>query len=168
MAVNSDPFGGADNAQRALTRRDGSPLRDGDIRGRVQRLGIQQQRFQRFLAAQIAVDDLGLETMDHLMSTGPATPTELARKIEVSTAAMSLVLGRLEDAGHVRRERHPTDGRKYVISPTDESVRAAYGHVLPLIEGMEEAIARTDEADRAVIVRFLDDLLAVYDDATGR
>lgn len=165
MDVNPGPFGSVENAQRAVSRRDGSVLQAGDIRGRVQRLGIQQQRFQRFLASQIEVDELGLETMDHLMSTGAATPTELARKIDVSTAAMSLVLARLEEAGHVRRERHPTDGRKYLISPTDDSVRLAYSHVLPLIEGMEKVIASTDEADRAVIAKFLDELLDAYDGA---
>jgi DNA-binding MarR family transcriptional regulator len=104
--------------------------------------------------------------MDHLIALGPSTPTEMASRLEISTAAMTLVLNRLEAAGHVRRERHPTDGRKLVVTAAERSVGEARDRILPLIEGVEELIASLDDDERATVGRFLDRLLAVYDEAT--
>ena len=96
----------------------------------------------------------------------PATPSELARRVEVSTAAMTLVLNRLESAGHVRRERHPSDGRKLIVTAEQASADRAYEQVLPMIDGIEHLVDGMDEAERAVVQGFLDRLIAVYDDAT--
>ena len=108
-------------ADREAARRDGRPLPDDDIRARVQQVAVRQQKFERYLARELAVDAVGLEAMDHLITIGSATPTELARRLDISTAAMTLVLNRLEAAGHVRRERHPSDGRKLVVTAAEES-----------------------------------------------
>lgn len=138
---------------------------DDDIRARVQRISVRQQQFERRVADELAVDAPGLEAMDHLISTGPATPTELARKLGVSTAAMTLVLHRLEAAGHVRRDRHPHDGRKLVVTASDRSADRAHDLVLPLIEGIDEVVGDLDAAQRATVQAFLDRLIGVYDDA---
>ena len=128
---------------------------------------MRQQRFQKSLADTLQVDHAGLETMDHLMSGGPATPSELARRIGLSTAAMSLVLNRLEAAGHVHRDRHPSDGRKLVVTAAEASADDAYRRVLPMIEGVEAIVDSLTPAERATIEGFLDRLLDVYDTATG-
>jgi DNA-binding MarR family transcriptional regulator len=104
--------------------------------------------------------------MDHLIALGPSTPTELAARLDISTAAMTLVLNRLESAGHVRRERHPTDGRKLVVTAAERSVGEARDRILPLIEGVEELISSLNADERETVGRFLDRLLAVYDGAT--
>lgn len=138
---------------------------DDDIRARVQQVGVRQQRFERHLARALDVDPAGLEAMDHLISHGPSTPTELARRLEVSTAAMTLVLNRLETAGHVRRDRHPSDGRKLVVTAAEQSSDRAYDLVLPLIDGIEDAVAGMDATERATVQAFLDRLIGIYDDA---
>ena len=119
------------------------------------------------MARELAVDPVGLEVMDHLITIGSATPTELARRLDTSTAAMTLVLNRLEDAGHVRRDRHPSDGRKLVVTAADASSDRAYELVLPIIDGVEDLVAGLDATERATVQAFLDRLLAIYDDATG-
>lgn len=68
------------------------------------------------------------------------TPGEIAHALGVSTAATTALIDRLEAAGFVRRERHPTDRRSVIV-------RAA------LQEGSEVhriAMAR-DSAERRVI-----------------
>nr|WP_246383370.1 MarR family transcriptional regulator [Microbacterium proteolyticum] len=105
--------------------------------------------------------------MDHLISSGDATPTELARRLGISTAAMTLVLHRLENAGHIHRERHPHDGRKLVVSAVDHSRDRARDLVTPLIDGIERVVDDMDAAERATVQRFLDRLIDVYDDALG-
>lgn len=159
--------GRADRRDREAARRDGRELPDGDIRARVQQLGVRQQRFERYLASELGVDAPGLEAMDHLIATGPATPTELAKRLGISTAATTLVLNRLEDAGHIRRDRHPSDGRKLVVTAAQSSADRAYERVLPMIEGVEDLVSGLSAADRATVQAFLDRLVAIYDDATG-
>lgn len=154
-----------DRRDREAARRDGRPLPDDDIRARVQQVGVRQQRFERHLARALDVDAAGLEAMDHLISHGQSTPTELARRLEISTAAMTLVLNRLESAGHVTRERHPSDGRKLVVTAAERSSDRAYDLVLPLIEGIEDVVAGMDATERAAVQAFLDRLIGIYDDA---
>ncbi|WP_079726458.1 MarR family winged helix-turn-helix transcriptional regulator [Okibacterium fritillariae] len=157
-----------DRRDREAARRDGRAMADDDIRARIQQLGVRQQRFERHLAKELGVDAAGIEAMDHLISTGPATPTELARRLEISTAATTLVLNRLETAGHIHRERHPTDGRKLVVTAEQNSAELAYSHVLPMIEGVEQLVESMTPEERMTIQRFLDQLITIYDDATRK
>ena len=155
-----------DRTERTAARRDGSDGAGGDLRAQVQQIAIRQQRFEQHLAAELDVDRAGLEAMDHLMTTGPTTPTELARRLGISTAATTLVLNRLESAGHLRRDPHPTDRRKLVVTASEESSDRAWGHVAPLIDSVEALIESLGESDRAVVEDFVRGLLAAYDDAT--
>jgi DNA-binding MarR family transcriptional regulator len=138
----------------------------GDLRARLQQLSVRQQRFQKYLAESLRVDQPGLEAMSKLMSTGPSTPSELARRVGLSTAAMSLVLNRLESAGHISRQRHPSDGRKLVVTASEESSEQAQDRLLPMIEGVEELVGSLNARERATIEVFLDRLIAIYDDAS--
>lgn len=155
-----------DRRDRTAARRDGRAMADGDIRARVQQVAIRQQRFERYLAAELEVDPTGLDTMDLLVSTGPSTPTELARRLDVSTAAMTLVLNRLEVAGHIRRDRHPDDGRKLIVTAAHRSADQAHALVVPMIEKVEQLIESMSEDDQQTVVDFLDRLIAIYDSAT--
>src|SRR3954470_18923323 len=96
------------------------------IRDRLRQMSAEQQDFARLMAAHLGVDAAGLAAMYLLSSGGPATPTEGARALKISTAATTLVLNRLESAGHVHREPHPTDRRKVVVVPSPASVDTAY------------------------------------------
>ncbi len=128
----------------------------------------QQQQFVRHLARSLKVDAVGLEAMEHLMRTGQAaTPSELSRELGVSTAAMTLVLDRLEAAGHVTRAPHPTDRRKVLVSPAAASVRSATDIVDPLISATEELISSLSHRDQTAVSAFLSDMLRIYDDVLG-
>lgn len=146
---------------------DEESIDESDIRGRVQQLTMRQQRFERSIAKQLELDAAGLEVLDHLISRGPTTPTELAHRVEISTAAMTLVLNRLEDRGHVRRERHPSDGRKLIVTASDDAATEAENLVAPLIREVEAQIAAMSDADRATVATFLDDLIRAYDRSTA-
>ena len=147
-------------------RHDAGEIDDGDIRSRVQQLTMRQQSFERSVAKQLELDAPGLEVLDHLISRGPATPTELAHRIEISTAAMTLVLNRLEDRGHVRRDRHPSDGRKLIVTASEDAAADAERLVAPLIDEVEAQIAAMSAQERATVATFLDGLIGAYDRST--
>lgn len=134
-----------------------------DLGDQLEQLARRQQQFDRHLARQLRVDAAGLATMDQLMRSDAATPTELARRVGISTAAMTLVLDRLELAAHVTREPHPTDRRKVLVTPAADSVRSAHDVVEPLIRGVEELVAALDAHDRTVVSDFLAGVVGIFD-----
>lgn len=162
----------SDGAQRAAYEPSGRhhdvPEGEPGIRSRVQRLTVRQQRFERSIASRLDLDAVGLAAMDALISDGPTTPTELAHRLEVSTAAMTLVLNRLEDRGHLSRARHPSDGRKLIVTVSPDAAARARGLVEPLIDEVEAVIRSLSGQERTTVSRFLDDLIEAYDRSTPR
>jgi len=58
---------------------------------------------------------------------GPQRLTALAAREGVTQPAMTQLISRLEDAGQVRRQSHPDDGRVVLVTITDEG-RATLAH----------------------------------------
>lgn len=74
---------------------------------------------------QAVADRLGLNTTDHkcldlLHKRADTTAGDLAEWTGLTTGAVTGIIDRLEQAGFVRREQHPTDRRKVVIRPVRE------------------------------------------------
>ncbi|MFJ3589777.1 MarR family winged helix-turn-helix transcriptional regulator [Streptomyces sp. NPDC090231] len=138
----------------------------GAIREQLRNLTLRQQRFERYLGRRLQVDPAGLAVMDHLVNVGPTTPTDLARRLDASTAATTLVIDRLVAGGHATREPHPTDRRKVIVTPAEHWGATAYEHVAPVIEGVNAAAAELSPGEQAVVAAFLKRIVGVYDAAT--
>lgn len=90
-------------------------------------------------------------------------PKELAEYLGVQSSSITILLDRLERAGHVRREPSPFDRRALIIVPTaprDQLQRAILGD---LREEMIDVAALLSDADAATVVAFLDRLRDVVD-----
>ncbi|MHA7219962.1 MarR family winged helix-turn-helix transcriptional regulator [Arthrobacter sp. MDT1-48-3] len=76
-------------------------------------------------------DMTALRLMLHAGRSGhPLSAAALARELEISTAATTVLVDRLEKSGHAERRRSPTDGRVIEIWPTaatDDEVRSTMG-----------------------------------------
>ncbi|MER5889153.1 MarR family transcriptional regulator [Streptomyces sp. NPDC001941] len=143
-----------------------TPPAEGPLREQLRNLTRRQQRFERYLSRKMRVDLAGLAVMDRLVSAGPATPSQLARELSTSTAAMTLVVDRLADGGHVTRQPHPSDRRKVLVTPAEEWEGAAYEHVGPLVDGIGEITEAMTDQERATVAAFLRRAVAAYDRAT--
>ncbi len=142
----------------------GNAVDDG-IRDTLMELLTVQLRFRHLVQEGLGVDYAGLSTMIHLAQVGSDTPTAIARTLETSTAATSLVLNRLEASGHISRQPHPKDRRKVVVAPVRASLAAAREYSRPVIEGTDQLAATLTPAERSTVARFLEGLIHVYDDA---
>jgi DNA-binding MarR family transcriptional regulator len=71
--------------------------------------------FFRAAAAKLGMTVTDLQVMDILESTGPSTAGQLADLTGLTTGAITGMLNRLEEAGLVRRERDPNDGRRVIV-----------------------------------------------------
>ena len=136
---------------------------DGTIRDQIADLFLRQLKFRRKIQANLDVDSPGLATMIHLAQLGTDSPSGIAHTLKSSTAATSLVLDRLEAAGHISRERHPTDGRKVVVVPSRESITSTYQCASPVMTETDRLVASLSAAERKAVTRFLASLIEIYD-----
>lgn len=103
-----------------------------------------------------------MAALEQLLNEGPLTPSQLAERLKVSTAAATQVVDRLERAGHVSRQRTDGDRRKICVVPTDASMERAFEQLAPMINAIDGTIARLSQTERQVVETFLDQVLAVY------
>ncbi|MFD0689405.1 MarR family winged helix-turn-helix transcriptional regulator [Actinomadura fibrosa] len=98
-----------------------------------------------------------------LDDSGHASQRELGRRLRIDPSDLVEVVGRLEGAGLVRRERDPADRRRYVVEPTAEG-RAELDAVAARAAELDaELLAPLDAADRAAFARMARVLLAHHD-----
>ncbi|MCS5715859.1 MarR family transcriptional regulator [Herbiconiux sp. CPCC 205716] len=118
--------------------------------------------FERRLGSVLTVNQTDLTAMEHLIQDGPLTPSELATRLKVSTAASTLVVDRLVALGHAERHPHERDRRKIVVVPARASVDRTVQELLPVILGVAAIVEEMPEADREVVSTFLDRVADVY------
>jgi DNA-binding MarR family transcriptional regulator len=141
----------------------GMPIAGDLIGQRLQMVAILTRRIEERLGVSLGVNLTDLSAMEQLIASGPLTPTELASRLKVSTAASSHVVDRLEAAGHVKRERRTDDRRKVLVVPAPASVERTLQQLAPMLNGLNTVVAELPEGDRAVVERFLGRVLDVYE-----
>jgi DNA-binding MarR family transcriptional regulator len=120
------------------------------------------QEFEAYLGGELTVNPTDLNAMQHLIMEGPMSPTQLAKKLRLSTAAATVVTDRLTKVGHVTRAPHPTDRRGVIIQPAPESVAHAMRTLMPMIMGINQVIHEFSEQEQDVITRYLRRVVDVY------
>lgn len=82
-------------------------------------------------------------------------PADLARHLQVTSAASSGIVDRLERRGHVRRERDAADGRRTRLVVTDSARAEVIGHLMPMFAGLAAIDDTLTDEERAAVERFL-------------
>ena len=110
----------------------------------------------------LGVGSTEVSALFYLFTEGTSTPTELAGRLQITTASVTELVERLGRAGLARRAPHPHDRRKVVLSLTD----TAQQQVGAMFERIAVSTARCTsllEADeRDAVLRFLHDLALAY------
>jgi len=97
-----------------------------------------------------------------LFMEGASTPTEVANRLQITTASVTELVERLSRAGLARRAPHPHDRRKVVLSLTDaaqQQLGETFGRVA-VSTARCTSLLSADE--RATVLRFLHDLALAY------
>ena len=114
------------------------------------------------IGSELDVNRRDFEAMQHLVMSGPLSPTDIARRLDVSTAAATVIVDRLVAVGHVNRAPHPTDRRGVLVVPNPASVDRAMSRILPLIAGVDRALDGFSDENQAAITEYLRRVVAVY------
>ncbi|WP_344889920.1 MarR family transcriptional regulator [Actinomadura meridiana] len=98
-----------------------------------------------------------------LDDSAPASQRELGARLRIDPSDLVEVVGRLEAAGLVRRERDPSDRRRYVVEPTPEG-RALLDEVSRRATDLDDRLLEPlTPADRAAFERIVRVLLTHHD-----
>ena len=92
--------------------------------------------------------------MEHLMGE-PIGPVELSRRLHMTSASATVLVDRLEEAGHVVREPDPHDGRRRVVRPTAAGRQRGLRPDRPDGGRPRRRRGRPHEKDRAAVVTYL-------------
>lgn len=117
---------------------------------------------RRVVARRASMNDREFAAVEHLTreSLGPA---ELARRLEVSSAASTGIVDRLVERGHVERQPHADDRRRTEVHLTGSGREEVLGHLLPMFRALAEADAEFTDEERAVVERYLKGAIGAMD-----
>ena len=104
--------------------------------------------------------------LEHL-TRGPVGPGELARLLEVTTAASTGVVDRLVERGHVDRVAHAGDRRRTEVHLTDSGASEVLERLTPMFAALQHLDDSFDDGERAVVARYLRGVTAAFETVAG-
>jgi DNA-binding MarR family transcriptional regulator len=131
----------------------------------VRRAGSVMQLLGAASAERIGINVTDLNCLNILALGGPMTAGDLARATGLTTASITGVLDRLEDAGFVRRERDPGDRRRVIVRlNAARGMRDVAPVFAPVIAAWRATAAQYTEDELRLILGFLNRLEEIMRD----
>ena len=121
----------------------------------MRRTGSLMQLMGQAAADRIGINSTDLNCLNILSFSGQMTAGELARATGLTTASITGVIDRLEEAGFVSRERDPHDRRRVVVRlAVDKAIREVAGVFVPMLRDWRDMAARYSDDELRLIVDF--------------
>src|SRR5690348_4154456 len=121
----------------------------------MRRTGSLMQLMNQAAADKIGINATDLNCLNILSFSGHMTAGELARATGLTTASITGVVDRLEEAGFVTRERDPNDRRRVVVQINlDRAMKDVATIFAPMLRSWREMSARYSDDELRLIVDF--------------
>jgi DNA-binding MarR family transcriptional regulator len=131
----------------------------------MRRTGSLMQLMGQAAADRIGINATDLNCLNILSFRGHMTAGELARATGLTTASITGVIDRLEEAGYVSRERDPHDRRRVVVTLSlDQAMRNVASVFLPIMRDWRELATRYSDDELRLIVDFYARMEQVFRD----
>ncbi|MHA7177881.1 MarR family winged helix-turn-helix transcriptional regulator [Arthrobacter sp. Sr24] len=131
----------------------------------VRQVLVLNETMEFIMRREMEINETDFQAMQHLLKLRSMSPGELAQMLHLTPAATTTVIDRLVAKGHVHRTPHPTDRRRWVISPSEDSVQSAMEMLMPMVLDVDHAVRGYGGDEQRVIVDFLS---GVVDSMTNR
>ncbi|MGO9154721.1 MarR family winged helix-turn-helix transcriptional regulator [Mycobacterium sp.] len=137
----------------SLSRADLEKLLSADMRS----ITAQSDRIGRHFARVNDVSNSDFHALLHIMvaetSGKPLTAAELRQRMDFSPPAITYLVDRMIEAGHVRREPDPEDRRKWLLRYENRGMTLAHAFFSPLGSHIGAALANMADNDLAAAHR---------------
>jgi DNA-binding MarR family transcriptional regulator len=121
----------------------------------MRQTGALMQLLGQAAADRIGINATDLNCLNILSFNGHMTAGELARATGLTTASITGVVDRLEEAGYVTRERDPHDRRRVVVTMVlDRAMRDVASVFQPVLRDWRKMAARYSDDDLRLIVDY--------------
>ncbi len=109
------------------------------------------------MADRAGVHQTDFEALDVLDWAGPISAGELAKRVGVTSGAITGVIDRLERDGWVRRARDPADRRRVIVEMVPDRIDLAEQAAMfgPLIADLAAVNERFDDDQLATVLDYL-------------
>jgi DNA-binding MarR family transcriptional regulator len=125
----------------------------------------QHALFTQAVATRLGIGPTDLECLALLRDLGPATPSQLAETLSLTTGAITGVVDRLVAAGFVLRESDPADRRRVIVRPVAARTSELEAAQAPFLQAVEHTLEAASPED---LQRFLENIAELLRQETGR
>ena len=123
-------------------------------------------RVNHVVSRRSGLSETELVTLEHI-SREQIGPAEVARRLEVSTAAATGIVDRLVSRGHVERRPHEVDRRRTELHITDSGRGEIIGHLMPMFAALDRHDSSFTAEEKAVVERYLRGATAAFEQVSG-
>jgi len=134
-----------------------------DITWATRRLDIAMSRLMVALSRAIGISVPEMLALEYLDPDGSIGPSELARRLQMTSGAMTALVDRLEESGHVVRERHPAGRRRVLVKRTKKADEDLTAEIAPMAMQILELAESLDDAERQAVGRFFEGFIATIE-----
>jgi DNA-binding MarR family transcriptional regulator len=133
----------------------------------VRRLDVAVSTLTTAFARDVGISVPELLALENLETDGGLGPSELARRLQLSTGAVTALVDRLEANGHAARAAHPSDRRRVVVTRTAKASDDLAREAAPLEREIRSLAASLSDDEREVVGRFLDAFISIIERAAA-
>lgn len=133
----------------------------------TRRLDVAMSTLNAAFARDVGVSVPELLALENLENDGGLGPSELARRLQLSTGAVTALVDRLEASGHAARAAHPSDRRRIVVTRTAKASDALATEAAPLEHEIRRLAEGLSDNEREIVARFLDAFISIVERAAA-
>jgi DNA-binding MarR family transcriptional regulator len=122
----------------------------------VRRLDLLMSQMHLEMCERLGLSAGELLALAHLSVDGPLGPTELTRRLHMTTGAMTAMLDRLAERDFVAREPHATDRRRVVVRLTADGRDRIFTHVHGVADAVIAISQRLDAEQRRTVAEYIE------------
>jgi DNA-binding MarR family transcriptional regulator len=122
----------------------------------LHRVDLAGQHLRAARARQLGLHQVEVAALEHLVVLGGLTPGELGHRLGLTSGGVTALAGRMIEAGHVDRRKHPTDRRMRILTATEAGRLHVEVYTEPLFAPVDRGLAWLSGEDAQVLERFLD------------
>jgi DNA-binding MarR family transcriptional regulator len=125
------------------------------VAGALRELVFTVESSRNALAAELEVSTSEITALGHLHTDGALTPSDLGRRMDLTSGSVTSLLDRLEHAGLAVREPNPDDARSLLVHATPIGRHAVHGAYEEFEASVAGVLNRFPELGADVLAAFL-------------